>query len=247
MATKRRSGRGQGRQHEDTADIADRLVADHWRPIRWWPEATMAGPRLRQSAPDDGAWRDLLQEIMREAEAYGRRHRRAGGSGSTSNTSPPTPTGPRSISAIARGAVVGDALANLLTQGRLCGPQGILHQRRRQPGGRPRLGRLLALSAGDRNPPHRGGIRRRSAGRLQYRGEYYLIPDRHRTRRPARRDARDRPTRASPPPRTGCRSCASSRLRRVGIDPHRPRHPRRLPGGVLLRARLSPKPAHPTG
>ena len=45
-------------------------------------------------------------------------------------------------------------------QGRVRRHQGILHQRRRRPGRRPRLGRLLALPAGARHQPDRGGVRR---------------------------------------------------------------------------------------
>ncbi len=48
-------------------------------------------------------------------------------------------------------------------QGRLRRHQGVLRQRRRQPGGRPRLGGLLALPPGARHGADRGGVRRRRA------------------------------------------------------------------------------------
>ena len=106
------------------------------------------------------------------------------------------PTGPLHV-AHARGAVVGDALANLLPEGGLRRHQGILHQRRRRAGRHARPLDLPALprgaGRGDRRHP-RGPLSRRvpQGGR---RGD-----------RPARRRALAR--QAARP--TGCRRCATS-------------------------------------
>ena len=75
-----------------------------------------------------------------------------------------------------RGAVVGDALANLLAKAGYARHQGILHQRCRRAGRGARLGGVLALPAGDRHAADRGrNSPPQVPGGLQYRGDY-LVP-----------------------------------------------------------------------
>ena len=133
-----------GRKPQDIAAAlvaalqADPLVA----------EAGAAGPgfvNLRLRAP---AWRGLLPLILRAGEAYGDSDAGAGVRVNVEYVSA-NPTGPMHIGHC-RGAVVGDALANLLAKAGYRRDQGVLCQRRRQPGDRARLGGVFALFAGAR-------------------------------------------------------------------------------------------------
>ena len=146
------------------------------------------------------------------------------------------PTGPMHIGHC-RGAVVGDALANLLVKAGFDGHQGILHQRCRRAGA-------------PRSPgPPTGATCRRSArpmteeefaaavpGGLQYRGEY-LVPvgEALATRDTAR--PREPGTAASPRPTLWLDTVRDFTIDAMMTrDPRGPRPPRRRAGRVLQRA-----------
>ena len=133
------------------------------------------------------------------------------------------PTGPMHVGHC-RGAVFGDALANLLAFDRLRGHARILHQRRRRPGRRARALGLPALPRGARRG-HRRDPGRALSRRLSQAG-----------RRGAGGRVRRRSAEASRRA-TGCRWCAQKRDRHDdGDDPRRSRRAQRQARRVLLRA-----------
>ena len=131
-------------------------LCEHLRHAAGVVEASAAGPGFVNLRLNAALFHALLPDILRAGEAYGDSNI---GNGMRVNVEyvSANPTGPMHIGHC-RGAVVGDALANLLAQGRLRRHQGILHQRCRRAGHRARLGRLLALPASHRHAAHRGAI-----------------------------------------------------------------------------------------
>ncbi len=121
-------------------------------------------------------------------------------------------------------------------ESRLRRHQGVLHQRCRRAGHRARLGRLLALPAGDRHRARRGGLRRRGARRTAVSRR---LPD------PGRREpggAARRLARGTGRSHRRTRPLVRDRARRHrrrddGSDARGPCAARRAPGGVQLRAR----------
>ena len=85
-----------------------------WRATRWWPRPRAAGPGFVNLRLHPDAWRGLLPVILAAGEGYGDS---AAGAGVRINVEyvSANPTGPLHIGHC-RGAVVGDALANLLAK-----------------------------------------------------------------------------------------------------------------------------------
>ncbi|MBV8186876.1 MAG: arginine--tRNA ligase [Alphaproteobacteria bacterium] len=92
-------------------DIAEPLLA-RLRGNRDVVEGAVAGPGFINLRLSDGFWRDRLRDCLRAGIAYGDSHIGRGGKVNVEYVSA-NPTGPLHV-AHARGAVVGDALANLL-------------------------------------------------------------------------------------------------------------------------------------
>ena len=170
-------------------------------------DVSVAGPgfiNLRLSA---AAFYAMLPDILRAGEAYGDS---TIGNGLRVNVEyvSANPTGPMHIGHC-RGAVVGDALANLLAKAGYDVTKEYLHQRCRRAGHRARLGRLLALPASHRHAADRGAILRRSPRRPAI---PWRIPDPHR-RTAGRSNTAPRspnPTAPSPPRKSGSTSCETS-------------------------------------
>ena len=122
-------------------------------------KAEIAGPGFLNLTLAPSAWQAVIKEVLRAGDAYGRAR---AGSGDAINVEyvSANPTGPMHVGHC-RGAVFGDALANLLAYAGAHGDARILHQRCRRPGRRPRAVGLSALPRG----PGRGD-RRHSRGSL---------------------------------------------------------------------------------
>ena len=126
-------------------------------------EASAAGPGFVNIRLRPEALRAMLPVILRAGSAYGD-SRIGGGRASTSSTSPPTRPARMHVGH-GRGAVVGDALANLLAKaGYAVTKEYYINDAGAQVDG-ARLGRRLALPAGDRERADGRDIRRRGARR----------------------------------------------------------------------------------
>ncbi len=184
-----------------------RALAEALRDVPEIAEAAAAGPGFVNLRLRPEALRAVLPAILRAGDCLRRRHERGGPAGQRRIRlgQPDRADAYRPLPRRRGGRCAGQPAR----QGRLRGDQGILHQRRRHAGHRARLGRLLALPAGDRHAAVGGGIRRRGARRAAI-PRRLPGPGRRRTCRRARR-ARSQPRRAGSPRRNaGSISCATS-------------------------------------
>ena len=112
-------------------DIAEALAAE-LRGVATVITVEVAGPGFINLELADDFWRERLREVLRAGTAYGDSDVGPGGRVNVEYVSA-NPTGPMHVGH-GRGAVFGDALADLLAKAGLrCLPR-ILHQRCRRPG-----------------------------------------------------------------------------------------------------------------
>ena len=174
-------------------DLAEEIAAE----LRSRPDGRQGRRRragLHQSdARAGGVARRAAREIVRAGADYGRGDIGAGEPVNVEYVSA-NPTGPMHVGHC-RGAVFGDALANLLAFAGFDGDARILHQRRRRAGRRARALGLPALPRGARRKHRRdsGGALSRRLSQAGRRGA-----GRRNTATSSRRSRRA----------SGCRSCA---------------------------------------
>ena len=157
-----------GKKPRELAEaLAEKLRADDLVA-----KVEVAGPGFINLTLKPAAWIDALRAVLAAGADYGRSRMGQGTPVDVEYVSA-NPTGPMHVGH-GRGAVFGDALANLLALHGLCGHPRVLHQRRRRPGRRARPLGIAALSRGarrgDRPDSGRALSRRLSqAGRLSAR------------------------------------------------------------------------------